>query len=348
MARDSEQGLTGFYLYPSVGKDDWRYIYATAQVRVFETQMLSRSLLINMATTESYEGAFDMLSNSPYSMSGQEASDFSQVERMLLSKRTETRELFAELMLDAEYVEIFKLRSDFENLRLAIRRSVTGKAIGVDYSNEGNVPAELFERVFEQEDYSKLAMFAREAVEQAVLAYYEQKDIRRIDQAIDEFQARYMLEKARELKSEFLESLFRVQIDLTNIRTMLRLKFTDADRHDVFIEGGFIDVGIFRKALNVGYEAIGAMFFASPYQEIVEGGCHYLAANKSFLKLEQLCQEYIADFLKSTSQITAGPQPVIAYLLRKESEIRTVRLILTAKKNGLDNRLILDRIGDRQ
>ncbi|GAF95855.1 unnamed protein product, partial [marine sediment metagenome] len=37
--------------------------------------------------------------------------------------------------------------------------------------------------------------------------------------------------------------------------------------------------------------------------------------------------------------ITAGPQPIIAYLLMKENEIRTVRLILTAKKNSLDTKL---------
>jgi vacuolar-type H+-ATPase subunit C/Vma6 len=42
--------------------------------------------------------------------------------------------------------------------------------------------------------------------------------------------------------------------------------------------------------------------------------------------------------------ITAGPQPIIAFLLMKENEIRTVRLILTAKKNHLDTKLILDRI----
>jgi len=49
-------------------------------------------------------------------------------------------------------------------------------------------------------------------------------------------------------------------------------------------------------------------------------------------------------FLRSTLQITAGPQPVIAYLLMKENEIRRVRLILTAKKNYLDTKLILDRV----
>ena len=70
----------------------------------------------------------------------------------------------------------------------------------------------------------------------------------------------------------------------------------------------------------------------------------YLASNKSFLKVEQQCDEHLTGFLKSTVQITAGPQPIIAYLLMKENEIRTVRLILTAKRNFLDTKLILDRL----
>jgi V/A-type H+-transporting ATPase subunit C len=90
---------------------------------------------------------------------------------------------------------------------------------------------------------------------------------------------------------------------------------------------------------------MGQLFFATPYNRIVETGANYLASNNSFLKAEQQCEEYLTGFLKSTSVITAGPQPVIAFLLLKENEIRTVRLILTAKNNFLDTKLILDRLG---
>ena len=57
-------------------------------------------------------------------------------------------------------------------------------------------------------------------------------------------------------------------------------------------------------------------------------------------------KEYLNGYLHTTNQITAGPQPVIAYLLLKENEIRTLRLILTAKKNNLNTKLILDRLGE--
>jgi len=86
------------------------------------------------------------------------------------------------------------------------------------------------------------------------------------------------------------------------------------------------------------------LFFVTPYHHVVEAGANYLNSDKSFLKVEQQCDESLTGFLKTTIQITAGPQPIIAYLLMKENEIRKVRLILTAKKNSLDTKLILDRI----
>jgi len=98
------------------------------------------------------------------------------------------------------------------------------------------------------------------------------------------------------------------------------------------------------RGAELGYEALAPLFFVTPYYRLVDAGAVYLNSNKSFLKLEQQCEQHLTGFLKSTVQITTGPQPIIAYLLLKENEIRTVRLILTAKKNNLGTKLILDRI----
>jgi V/A-type H+-transporting ATPase subunit C len=126
---------------------------------------------------------------------------------------------------------------------------------------------------------------------------------------------------------------------------MLRVKFTESANRNIFLPGGYVETERLKYGTDAGYEAIPALFFATPYYELVESGVHYLAANRSFAKIESGCDEHFNGYLRSTVQITAGPQPVIAYILIKEHEIRMVRLILTAKKNLLDKRLILDRIG---
>ena len=350
MAEIKQQAILDFYTYPPIGGDDWRYTFQTAQIRVLEMQMLSRTTLLDMANAESFETAAGLLAASEYALPAATAGSkqgFAEIENILRARRTAVRELFADLMLDEPIVELFRTRDDFANMRLAVRRVLTEKPLGDDYSEDGNVPPELFEQVFSEEsdsDSAQLPDYMQQAADKAALAYYQQKDIRQIDYAIDRAQSEYNLKKARQLESIFLVGLFRIQIDLTNIRTMLRLKFTESEQRGVFLEGGYIELERLRNGLDIDYEALGSLFFVTPYYEIVQAGANYLASDKSFLRAEQQCAEFLTGYLMTTIQITAGPQPIIAYLLMKENEIRTVRLILTAKRNYLDTKLILDRI----
>jgi len=347
MAEVTKQPVVDFYTYPPVGGDDWRYTFQTAQARVLEMQMLTRAALNDMANAENFAQAADLLSPTEYALPPA-AKGAEDIETLLLARRYAVRELFANLMLDKPFVHLFKTRDDFANLRLALRRTLTDKPAGADYSDDGNVQPELFEQVFSGESSSNSAQlpgYMQQAADQATLAYYQNKDIRQIDYAIDQYQAQYNLKKAHQLKSIFLLGLFSILIDLTNIRTMLRLKFTESEQKSVFLKGGFINLERFIHGLDLGYESMAPLFFVTPYYRIVEAGVAYLTSDNSFLKVEQQCDEFLTGFLKSTLQITAGPQPVIAYLLMKENEIRTVRLVLNAKKNFLDTKLILDRLG---
>ena len=336
-----EQTVLDFCTYPPIGDDDWRYVFETAVVRSLELKLLNKTALSDMANAENFSAAVDSLTATEYALP-QRGTSFAEIENMLQLRRTAVRELFAELMLDEEIVELFKARDDFANLRLATRRKMTDRPLGTDYSQQGNISPELLEQLFEP--HQQYPDYIIQAAEQAVLAYYQHKDIRQIDYAIDAAQAEYNLKTAEKLGNTFLSGLFRIQIDLTNIRTMFRLKFTESEQRNVFLNGGFIALDLFRHGLDVGYEIVDTVFFATPFHDVVQAGAHYLISDKSFLAAERKCDEYLAGFLKSAAQITAGSQPVIAYLLLKEHEIRTVRLILTAKNNALDTKLILDRV----
>jgi len=345
MRDTNSQPVLDFYIYPSAGAEDWRYTFATAKVRTLLAQMPGRNVLLDVAGAADFAQAVDLLAATDYVTAGSQKSS-EQFEEMLLARRTAVRELFAKLMLDKPIVELFKSRDDFANLRLALRRKLLDRPIGVDYSNDGNVEAEDFEQIFEQENYAPLPDFMQQAIECAVLDYYRDKDVRRIDHALDRCQVRFNLKRAAELNSSFLLELFRMQADLTNIQTMMRLKFTESDVRDVFLEGGYVDLEILNHALDVGYETVAGLFFATPYCELVEAAVSYFLSEHSFLRLQQQCSRHIEGFLRSAFQITAGPQPVIAYLLLKEEEIRNIRMIMTAKKNFLDTRFITDCLGE--
>lgn len=344
MTTISEKPLLDFCLYPPVGEEDWRYAFASAQVKSLQTFMLGRTLLQDMANAIDFSQSVDLLSATEYPYT-QETS-IEQINENLLEKRKQVRNLFCDLVVDKGIAELLKARSDFANLRLALRRKLTEKPIGVDYCSDGFVPASEFESVFEQENYAPLPIYMREAIEAAVLAYYQNKDIRQIDYALDAEYFRYIIAKATELKNDFLIGLYRMRADLTNIRTMLRLKYRQAEELDGFVPGGYVDESVLKHCVNLDYDSIKTMFFSTPYYELVEAGVGYLVSDNSFLKVEQRCDSYIAGYLESGFMVTAGSQPLIAYLLLKEDEIRNVRLVLTGKKNLLDPKLILDRLAD--
>ena len=334
-----------FYRYPPIGPEDWRYAFATAKVRGLELTMIPRGTFVDMANAPSFAEAAELLAGTDYAIDA--SADAAQIEQMLMARRSEARELFTALMLDEEIIQFLRMREDFSNMRLVIRRVVTNKPLGLDYSNEGNVPAEEFGEIFEQENYERLPEDLQYAVEAAILGYYENKDIRRIDYELDRSEAQTRLKKALGLGNEFIISLVRIRIDLYNIRTMLRLKLAECQEETrFFFPGGFVDADKFKQGLEAGIETIPALFFATPYDELLEASIPYLRRETSFLKLEKECEDYVNGFLKTTRSIAAGPQPVVAYFLMKEAEIRTVRMVLTGKKNGLNPKLILDRLGE--
>jgi V/A-type H+-transporting ATPase subunit C len=307
-----------------------------------ETQMLGRATLVDMANAPGFEQAAEYLRSTEYALPA--GAGVAELERTLLARRSVARQQFADWMHNGMILTLFKARDDFANLRLAVRRAVTKKPIGGDYSSDGNFPPEQFAEVFESEKYELLPGYMAEAAERAILAWYRDKDIRKIDYAIDAAQTEFNLLTAAEINSEFLLGLFRIQTDLTNIRTMLRLKNTGDTRPDAFLPGGYVERDKLLRGLEMAGDGLSALFFATPYFETVQAGSAYAASEKSFLKIEQQCEEYLAGYLKSTIAIAVGAQPVIAYLLLKENEIRMVRLILTAKRNHLNPKLILDRM----
>jgi V/A-type H+-transporting ATPase subunit C len=326
---------------PDVGKDKWEYGFATAVVWALETKLLSRNTFVEMINSPDFKTAADCLTGTDYGFAASAVS-FAEIEAGLLESRSDVRKLFSDLIDNDDYRELFKSSTDFANLRLAIRRLVTEKAIGVDYSDDGNVAAHKFEEVLEQENYAEFPLFLQEAVELAVLKYYDNKDIRQIDYGIDQYSCEYFAEKAASIDDEFLVELFRMMSDLNDIRTLFRLKFRESEQKDHFCGCGYLDKSRMIHCLEIGYEGLAAMFSATPYHHIIEAGANYLVKNNSFLKLEQMCNSHLMTYLKSTYRIAAGPQSIVAYMLRKEMEIRTVRMILVGKKNSLEPAVLLD------
>jgi V/A-type H+-transporting ATPase subunit C len=342
MPEITEQPLFHFTTYPAIGKDDWRYIYATAEIRAIEDKLLGQVFFAELAGAKNIKDVLDMLSGTDYAVSA-DATE-SEIEQILARRRSDARKLFERLINNEKIVEFFQAPIDFANMRLAIRRLVLEKPLDDDYCDLGGVSVAQFESAFSDENYGGLPEHLQEGVEAGVLGYYKNKNIRDIDFAIDKVEADFLLSEAMGVGGVFLEELFRIQTDLLNIRTMIRMKYAESQQRNMFFDDGYIEPSRLTQCLEAGYDTIVQNFLATPYQYVVEAGAAGIQKENSFTKLEAACDAHFVGFLKTTRCITAGTQPIIAYLLLKEQEIKMMRMVLACKRAQIESKIILDRL----
>ncbi len=331
-------------MLPRVGNNDWNFAFQAGLVRSMESSLLTPVIFQDMAAAADLNAAIEILGGSEYSMS-QGRVTIGDVEKMLVEKRQQLLYFYANLLSKSPVSSLGEILIDMSNLRLALRRFLTEKPIGTDYCPGGSQLETMYETIFEQNDYCFLPTYMQTAIEQGILAYYADKDVRAIDYAVDQVQFDAVFELAQKAECSYLQGLVMAWADLTNIKTVMRKKLRETDSLDGFIAGGFLDWDKLKAALHQPEDQFSNICYATPYASLIEAGIDYLTKNNSFLRFEALCDKYMDGCYDLASQITAGIQPAIAYFYKKSEQIRKIRMVLTAKSNLLDKQLILDRLG---
>lgn len=327
--------------------EDWRYAFAVGSLRVLQTQLLESSLLNDLANSINLEEMVSRLAGSAYAGSAEGGTDSAQIESRLKLLRSGAYELIIPMCLDEALKRFLQGPEDFRNLKILLRRALIENSPGLQLGDLGFIEPEKIKQDFEAEKYDAFGPDMAEAIQSAIVAYYDDKNPRNIDLAVDRGLIMYRRTLANELKNEYLLGLCGLLADLGNLRSMARIKWLEEDSKllgRAFLPGGALELSRLQGALNASWEAVSAMFFATPYAQLIEHGLGSLAADDSFSHLERYCDDYISEYLKATNQVVAGPEPLVAYLLGVEQEIRSIRLIFSAKQANLPADSIRDRL----
>ena len=65
---------------------------------------------------------------------------------------------------------------------------------------------------------------------------------------------------------------------------------------------------------------------------------------QGFTAFEKACDDYLMEYIKEAKYKTLTPEPVVAYILAKETEAKCVRIILTCKLHQIDVDVIKERV----
>jgi V/A-type H+-transporting ATPase subunit C len=158
-----------------------------------------------------------------------------------------------------------------------------------------------------------------------------------------------MLSRAEVLGEPYLLEFLKRNIDLINLKTLLRVKKQKKSRkflENVIIEGGKLEKEVFSEMLNGSNENIVSKLQYTDYNEIVKLGIDEYVQNGSLKIFEKLSDNFIMSFIRDSKYVSFGIEPLLAYIFAKENEIKIVRIIMVGKLNNISGDVIRERLRD--
>lgn len=314
------------------------YPFAVAVVRSKENNLVSKDKLMQMAEAPTAEDALRILSESGYgTLAPGEIHDF---EKLLSAQLSDAYKSLAGLIPDDKLVDIFLYKNDYHNIKVLIKQTISGIDGSAYLIDGGTVSLDTLKAAFEERKFTDLPDLDIAAVNEAMEEYAKTKDGRYIDLILDRACFKTMAEAAQKSKNDYVIGYVERLADVTNIKTFIRIKRRGKNFkifEDAYVSGGSLDLETFAEA----YESDNpeAVLTGRGYDQVCKD-----FMTESFTKFEKNCDDFIMSYVKDARYKSLTPEPIVGYIIGKETEIKCVRIIMTCKLNNIDTETIKERV----
>lgn len=316
-------------------------VYAVTRVRVHEKDMVKPERMARMAEGSPAE-VMRALGDIGYG--GVTDPQLSDGDSMIAKELSDAYALIKEVTFSPEETDLFILKGDANNLKLLIKRRLTGAADAPALMT-GVYPKEDVIRMVQNGDYRELPEeFSRRlnALEQS---FAGEIDPGRISAEIDRAYLEHCLNNAKGTSLEYFKGL----ADFTNILTLLRMRSmgAGADRFRAFLmPEGYVSHRQLMQCFDAPEEGIARSAATGPARQSILKGLEEYSRTGRLTELERQRDNYLISLFKGAKYAEGGIEPLIGYLIGREQEAKCLRLIITAKRNNLPDKAITERLGE--
>ena len=309
---------------------DTDYLVISARVKSLETRLLTEERLEQILEAKTGEEAAKLLQEWGYPQL--DAARPETMDAALAAVREDTMADLAEGMPDKRYLELFKIKYDYHNVKALLKAEVMGVPADHMLMDMGRVPA------------ADLPLAA--AVAEARQVLETTRDPQLSDIVLDRAAYRDMADLADATGSAFLRGYVAVQIDAVNLRTAVRTlrmgKGTDF-LLGVLLEGGEISPDAVLKAASGGGTGLRDLYGATRFRTAAEAGADALSGGP-LTEFEKRCDDAVGDYLAGARYVPFGEAPLVGYLAARETEYTNLRIVLMGRMAGIDPAVIRTRL----
>lgn len=326
-----------------MAKNDTKYLHAAARVHSLENQMISRQELLKAIEAASAEDAFKTLSGKGMFRD----VSMKDYEKAFERELKETYQLVEDMTEQSEITYIFRYPADGHNLKVFAKAQIAGGSFDHLYKETGTFSPETMREELAAKRFDKVPKKLGQAAISAMEQLAKTRDPQVASILIDNAVLELMSEKARQIGNPLLEEYTVSKIDLVNIETAVRLMRMKKEAYQVqkmLAPGGSLSPADISGAFSAGYEGIARLVDRAGKKRRLEKSVAALKQGQPLSVFEENLDGCFKDLFDKAKIIPFGLEPVIAFLYRKEREIRAARLVLAAKLFGLAKEQIAERI----
>ncbi len=313
-----------------------QYIYAVARVRSRELSLLSESVIAQLCASSGEEDCLRILSERGW------GNPDLPSEEMFREEEKKTWAFIRELVPDRMQIfDVFRLADDYHNLKAAVKEAcIDGTHPGI-YSGSGTLDPDMLEQALAESNYEALPEQMRQIAREAKETLLQTRDGQLCDAMIDREALMAIRDAGAKTGEKLLQDYGELICATGDIKIAVRCAKCGKDRQflmKALAPCSSLDIGLLADAAAQGLEGICAYLDHTPYAEAAD------ELKKSVASFERWCDNRMIETIRPEIHNPFGIGPIAAYILARDNEIRTVRIILAAKRNDLPEEMLRERV----
>ena len=315
-----------------------KYIYAVARVRALEMALFSQTTIEQLISQKNYQDCIQFLIEKGWGDSDASAQD---AETILNRELEKTWALMKEMVSDTEAFDVLLIQDSFHNLKAAIKTVVDGEVQANVFYDNAAVSGETLIEIIKNKDFSSLPENMRDCAAEAYECLVHTGDGQMCDVIIDRAALQAMMEATKKngdaLLKEYAENVVAVadiKIAVRSVKTQKGMEFMKR----AMAPCTSINIERLAKAALSGMQDVIHYLEETPYA----GGAAALSDSSS--AFERWCDNRIIETIRPQKYNSFTIGPLVAYILARQNEIKTVRIVLTGKLNHLSDEAIRERV----
>lgn len=301
------------------------YASAVAAVKAMESSLLTHSdieQLINAGSASDFSALIS-------SKAGEEQT-LAQIWDMLSEFAPGCREL-----------EILLYRNDFHNFKAALKALLSNRDASQYYIEPTNLDLSILTEVISSKSYDDLPEYMRDTAAEAYELLTETLDGQLSDTLIDAAALRAMQNAAEKTGSSFMVRYAQLTTVCADIKTAYRCSLMGKSR--LFLETAVcgsseLDKESLVRAAQSGTDALFTFLDSTAYGDLGT------LLKESPAQFEKRCDDMIMEHAESARLQAFGFEPLAAYFIAKEAEIKNIRILTVCREYGADRETITERM----